>query len=111
MDYTGNMIAFHLKIDTAVKNIMKDGKIDQNDIPTLVLLISEIICSQKLVEKELRDTINELYNYIMCHYKLFPEDEQQKAAFKTVFDMCIKLVFFQPNILQIKPSRLFSCFN
>ena len=36
-----DLTAFHLRIDTAMKNIMKDGKVDQYDIPEIVLLITK----------------------------------------------------------------------
>jgi hypothetical protein len=115
MDPVNNIVAFHLQIDNAVKSIMKDGKIDQNDIPTLVLLITNLIStpqSSKLTLKELGHTINELFNYIMSHYKLFPDDLQQQAAFKSLFDMCVKLVLFQPNVIELgkKCKSWFSCF-
>jgi hypothetical protein len=53
-----------------------------------------------------------LFNYIMTHYKLFPDDQQQQAAFKALFDMCVKLALFQPNIIQLeeKCKSWFCCF-
>ena len=114
MDYTSNIVAFHLQVDNSIKSIMKDGKIDQNDIPELVLLIAGMVSSPgtaKFTTKDLEDTINEMFNYIMTHYKLFPDNVEQQAAFKTLFDMCVKLALFQPNIIKIKQKckSWFSC--
>ena len=105
MNYSNNIIAMHLRIDSSVQKILSDGKLDQNDIPELVLIITEIVSSPsaaKLTAKELGDTIYEMYNYIMTHYKLFPDDETKQKEFKALFDMCVKLVLFKPNILRIK---------
>jgi hypothetical protein len=114
MNHATNIASFHLQLDNSIKSIMKDGKIDQNDIPELVLLIATLVSSpstEKLTAKDLEDTLNEMFNYIMTHYKLFPDDIDQQAAFKTLFEMCVKLVFFQPNIIKIKQKckAWFSC--
>ena len=114
MDYTNNIVALHLRIDTLMKSILKEGnKISLENIPELVLLISELMPSskkQKMIKKELNDTINDMYNYIMTQYKLYPDNEEDRLLFKTTFDNCINLLFFQPNILKIKKC-FFSCFN
>ena len=114
MDYTNNVVALHLRIDTLMKSILKDGtKIILENIPELVILISELMPSSKknkMIKKELNDTINDMYNYIMTQYKLYPENEEDRILFKKTFDNCINLLFFQPNILEIK-KRFFSCFK
>ena len=74
MDLTKNLMTFHSRIDTAVKNMLKDGKIDQYDIPELLLLIADLQTTS-MTDEDLRIAITELYEYIMTHYKLFPEDE------------------------------------
>ena len=113
-------VDFINKINIAMVNIMKDGKIDKNDIPTIVLLITELITSSGKVVKsdddddiKLSDSINGLYDYIMGHYKLFPADDVLKTEFKTLFDICIKLVLYQPNITTIttKYKQTLSCFG
>jgi hypothetical protein len=114
MDYTNNIVALHLRIDILMKTILKDGnKISLENIPELVLLISELMPSSKknkMIKKELNDTINDMYNYIMTQYKLYPDNEEDRVLFKTTFDNCIKLLFFKPNIIKVK-NRLLSCFK
>ncbi len=112
MDHSTNIVSFHLRIDKAVKSIMKDGKVDKNDIPEIVLLITELLgsTSTKLTSEEMANYINDMYNYIMTHYNLFPADDEQKASFKVLFDLCVKLALFEPNLQKIKNS-VKSCFN
>ena len=91
-------VGFLRKIDEAVKEIMKDGKIDQNDIPTIVMLITELSSSKKMTKDELEKGLNDMFDYIMDHYKLFPDNETEKAAFQKIFDMSVKLVLLTPNL-------------
>lgn len=114
MDFTKN-VTFIDTINTSVKAIMKNGKLDKHDIPTLVLLITELITTSnsssstgKITNEQMTETINMLYNYIMTHYNLLPDDEGQKADIKLIFDTCVKLTLFQPNINK-KTKTLFAC--
>ena len=114
MSFSKN-VEFISRINTAMIDIMKDGKIDRNDIPTIVLLITDLITfsnpSQSNItdtDTTLSDSINGLYEFIMSHYKLFPDDDVLKKDFKTLFDTCIKLALYQPNIKSVKSAL--SCF-
>ena len=94
-------VTFLTKIDTTVKNIMKDGKINEFDIPEILILITELVTTseqKKMTLLHLEESIKELYTYIMEHYKLFPDNGEQKESFKRLFDMSVKLIMFQPNI-------------
>ena len=112
MEFTQN-VSFITTIDTAVKAIMSDGKIDKNDIPQIMLLITELITTngsrQRVTTEQLAESINSLFNYIMSHYRLFPEDEVQKAEFKQLFDVCVKLALFQPTINKAVKKCLVFC--
>ena len=109
MDLTKNLMTFHSRIDTAVKNMLKDGKIDQYDIPELLLLVADLQTTS-MTEEDFRVAITELYEYIMTHYKLFPEDEIQKANFKRLFDSSLKLVLMQPKVKKAV-KRCFPCLS
>ena len=117
MDYTSNIVALHLRIDTTMKTILSDGKIDSKDIPTVVMLILELISTPglaKMTEKELNDTIGEMYKYIMTHYNLFPGDQADQLVFKNMFEASVKLALFQPSVLKVKEaikSRWLACFK
>ena len=103
MDTTSkDLVALHLRIDTSVKEIMKDGKIDKHDIPSLVLLMTEIVltpnASVKLTDEMIQEKMDQMYDYIMTQYKLYPANEVDKTAFKELFDISVELVLFQPNL-------------
>ena len=103
MDTTSkDLVALHLRIDTSVKEIMKDGKIDKHDIPALVLLMTEIVltpnASVKLTDEMIQEKMDQMYDYIMTQYKLYPANEVDKTAFKELFDISVELVLFQPNL-------------
>jgi hypothetical protein len=112
MDPTA-LVALHLKIDTAVKKIIKDGKIEKQDIPVLVLLMTEFVltpnASVKLSDDKMMTTLEQMYDYIMKQYNLYPEDEADKAAYKQLFDISVKLVLFQPNVKALEKKCL-PCF-
>lgn len=94
-------VDFLQKIDSTVKAIMKDGKIDQFDIPEIMLLITELITTSeesKITTEQLEQSINTMYEYIMTHYKLFPSDEEQRNSFNKLFKMCVKLILFTPKV-------------
>ena len=84
MDFSQN-VAFIEKIDKCVKEVRRDGKLDKNDIPTIVLLVTDLIMTANTGVKtsptteQIAASIDSLYNYIMSRYNLFPEDEQQKT--------------------------------
>ena len=106
-------VSFLQKIDTTVKSIMKDGKIDHFDIPEIMLLITELITTSentKVTIEQLENSIQSLYEYIMTHYNLFPEDKQQKESFERLFDMCIKLIIFQPKVKE-SCKKFFPCLS
>ena len=86
------------RIDESIKVIMKDGKIDQNDIPEIILLVIELVNVEKLTDEEMLKSIEDLFNFIMEHYKLFPEDPTQKESFEKLFHMCAKLAMIQPKL-------------
>ena len=112
MDFSQN-VSFVTQINTFINSVMADGKIDKYDIPRIMLLITELISTtgtSTITTEELASSINSLYSYIMGHYNLFPTDELQKAEFKEMFDMCVKLALFQPNINK-KLKSTFSCFR
>ena len=99
-DLTKN-VNFLQQIDTTVKSIMKDGKIDQFDIPEIMLLITELITTsekKKVTIEQLENSIDTLYEYIMTHYNLFPEDETQRESFKKLFEVSVKLIMVQPKV-------------
>jgi hypothetical protein len=111
-DLTKN-VYFLQKIDETVQSIMKDGKIDQFDIPEIMLLITDLITTSeksKITIDQLENSINTMYDYIMTHYKLMPEDSDKKESFERLFNMCVKLIIFQPKVNK-SCKNIFSCLS
>ena len=96
------LIAFHLRIDQSIKEIMKDGKIDEYDVPEIILMITEMMTDKKMSADDWSSQLSELYDYIMEHYKLHPTDERQKQNFRRLFDLSVRLAQIQPNIRKCK---------
>ncbi len=98
-------------IKSSIDNIMRDGKIDQYDIPEILLLITEImnnsnVVNIKLTAEDLTSLIKELYKFIEKQYNLVP-DESQQEGFDRLIDSCIKLVLFQPKV----KNKIKNCLN
>ena len=110
-----NLVSFHLHVDASLKTILKDGKIDKEDIPRLVFLLSDLMLNQtktktKLTPELLTMKMNEMYFYVMTHYNLYPEDELDKMAYKQLFDISVKLLVYNPGLMQ-KARSCLSCFS
>ena len=92
---------FLTRVKAAVDNIMRDGKVDQTDIPEIVFVISETVNSLDSfhVTSDLVPVlIKMLYNFIIDTYKLVPEDK--KAEFERVVDSSLRLLMLQPKVKQ-----------
>ena len=90
------------RIKSSIENIMRDGKVDQYDIPEILFLITDIttnsnVIKTKLTPEDLAALIKELYKFIEKQYNLVP-DEIQKAGFERLIDSSIKLIFLQPKV-------------
>ena len=104
------------RIKTSIDNIMRDGKIDQYDIPEILFVITDIMNNSSVVNTNLSadnlaSLIKELYKFIEKQYNLVP-DESQKAGFDRLIDSCIKLILFQPKVktaLQNSLNKLNMC--
>jgi hypothetical protein len=97
-------------IDQSIQKILTDGKIDQYDIPELVLLISQLISSSSIVPtstEDLETKINETYQYAMARFNLYPQVAEEKEAFDRLFKSSMKLVLFQP-LIKSKCDRFWS---
>lgn len=95
---------FAKKLEASIENIMKDGKIDQYDIPEIIYLISELITRTpklNLTPENLSEVIKKLVDLICKKYKLVP-DERQQESFDRLITASVKLVLLNTNIKDIK---------
>ena len=91
------------KIETSVKSIIKDNKVEQTDIPEFVFLIMEAYNSlpkAKLTKEEIPQFISCVYNYFI------PEEE--RAKHESLIASSIKLVLMTPQ-LKIQTNHKFHC--
>lgn len=82
-----------------IDNITEDGKITVGDIPEILTIVTECYNNMskfKLTYEELPDVLIELTNYIIEHFELIPDDEEEE--FKKMIDTAVKLVMLQPKI-------------
>lgn len=110
-----DLVSFHLRVDVSIKSILKDGKIDKQEIPQLVFLLSELMLNDtktktKLTPELLTEKMNEMYAYVMSHYNLYPADELDKIAYKQLFDISVKLLVYNPKLMK-KAKSCLSCIS
>ena len=97
------------RIDETIKTIMKDGKVDEYDVPEIIFLITDtlnVLNTFELTYEELINVIELVYQYIVDKYNFIPEDK--KEVFEKLFKCSLKLVMLQPRIKKLTAS-CFSC--
>ena len=93
-------ITFVSNIKTAVGRIMKDGAVNETDIPDIILVILETVNLMKSVRvttDQLSALIKMLFHYIMDSYSLIMADK--KAAFDKLLDYSVRLFLLKPNAI------------
>ena len=103
---------FSKKLEASIENIMKDGKIDQYDIPEIIYLIGELITrtpSLNLSPENLSEVVKKLLNLICKKYKLIP-DETQQESFDRIIKASVKLLLLNTNVQEIK-EKTTKCLN
>lgn len=91
---------FSKNLQTAISEIMKDGKIDTNDIPQIMLVITELINntpSINITADELAELAKKLIAFIIKQTNITPSAEEQDIINKLV-ESSIKLILLQPKI-------------
>ena len=97
------------KVETSIKSIIKDNKVELMDIPTFVFLIMEAYNSlpkAKLTKKEIPEFISCVYNYLVEKYNFIPNEEKNK--YESLVASSIKLVLMTPQ-LKIQKNNKFHC--
>ena len=97
------------KIETSVKSIIKDNKVEQTDIPEFVFLIMEAYNSLSkaiLTKKEIPEFISYVYNYLVDKYNLIPNEEKNK--YENLVVSSIKLVLMTHQ-LKFSTNHKFHC--
>ena len=96
-------------LEASLDTIMKDGVINQYDIPEFIFMISSLLNSTdklKISSDNYGLLIKMLYNFIVDKYNLIPEIN--RPDFERLTDMAIKLVLLQPKVTKTF-NNIFSC--
>ena len=110
---------FIKKVDVYIASIMKDGKIDQNDVPQIIFLIMDVynqLPQFHLSYEDLPQLIKLLYNFIiekLIADKKITLSNDEIANFEKLVDISINLVMLQPIVKKqvTKCFSFFSCIN
>ncbi len=107
---------FMTTIETKLKEVMKDGKINKNDIPHIMVIIVKCTNSLKtfnLTYNELFEILEEVVLFILNHFNVISESDLHEI--KPMIHSCVELIMLQPNVTNclssswIKFKRLFKC--
>jgi hypothetical protein len=105
---------FISRLETSINNIMKDGKVDQYDVPEIVFIITDAynqMSTLRLSSEDLPKLFKMIYSFIIDKLNLIPEDK--KPEFERLVDSALKLVMMQPVVNQVVTScfaKIFPCF-
>jgi hypothetical protein len=117
MSYFEQHLDFIEHLDAKMQEIVKDGKLLISDIPHIVALFTELLLIKPSLQ-DTQETLQQFYNYILAHYKLFPTDATEQAAFNKMFELCVKLILFPASKKKVLKhgnnnyfKKLFSCFK
>lgn len=96
-------------VETKLKSIMKDGKIDKTDIPDIMILI--VYCTNNLKKfnlsyNELGEVLEETIMYLLNHFDVIPEES--KEEFIVMTKSMVELVMMQPKVKSCFVS-IFNC--
>ena len=99
---------FIRKLEDSIKNIIEDDKIDQNDIPEIIYVITNAYNSFGNIKVNYQDLpvlIKLIYDHIIEKFDLIPVNKRNK--FSKLVDSAIKLVMLQPVVA----NGIKSCLN
>lgn len=90
---------FQERLEAGVKTILKDGKLDQNDIPELVFIIMEsynTLSNVRLTSEQIPEFIMEVYKYIVKKLKIDPIGNTE--VYEKLLVNSVKLVLLTPKL-------------
>jgi hypothetical protein len=99
---------FKGKIEEHLINVMKDHKLDTNDIPELILMVMTLynnISTVKLAYSDIPSFINLIIKRILKEKNLIPEENED--IFFKLLETTINLVMLKPKVKKC----LISCCN
>ena len=98
LDNITNDPIFVKQLQDSIKTIMADGVINQKDIPTLILMLTNIylnVSKFSLTKEKTGELLKLIYSHSVEKYNLIPLNE--RLQMESLVDMCINLVLVQIN--------------
>jgi hypothetical protein len=95
------------KIKKSVDSILKDGTVDQYDIPDIVFLVTDLLNSLSTLRVTPEDVpvlIKKICGFVLNTYGGIPEDK--KPEFERLLDSSLRLVMLQPKVNEAVTSCL-----
>jgi hypothetical protein len=89
-------------IELKLAEIMKDGKVDKHDIPTIMLIVLE--CTNNLSKfnlnyEQFQKVLEDLINHLLNKFDLIRQEDLED--FKLLINTSLKLVMYQPQIKSV----------
>ena len=99
-------------VESKLKSIMKDGKIDKKDIPDILSMV--IYCTNNLKKfnlsyNELGEVLEDTIMYLLNYFNVIPEEN--KEDFSIMTKNMVELVMMQPKVKTCFTSCFSSIFN
>jgi hypothetical protein len=100
------------KIKKSVDSILKDGKIDQYDVPEIVFLVTDLLNSLstlRVTPEQVPVLIKKVCMFVLDTYGDMPAEK--KPEFERLLDSSLRLVMLQPKVKEAVTSCLgfFKC--
>jgi hypothetical protein len=95
------------KIKGSVESILKDGVINQYDIPDIVFLVTDLMNSLttlRVSPEEVPVLIKKICAFVLDTYGGIPEEK--KPEFERLLDSSLRLVMLQPKVKEAVSSCL-----
>lgn len=105
-----NDVKFRNSLVNSLKVITSDGKIDQNDIPEMIIMVIDIYNNMdkfKLTSDDFVVVMSDVICKILDEYKLI--DESQKDNINKLINTTLKLAVIQVNF--VKTNCKWNCFK
>jgi hypothetical protein len=95
------------KIKGSIDSILKDGKVDQYDVPDIVFLVTDLLNSLstlRVTPEEVPVLIKKICTFALDTYGGVPEEK--KPEFERLLDSSLRLVMLQPKVKEAVTSCL-----
>jgi len=95
------------KIKGSVESILKDGVLNQYDIPDIVFLVTDLMNSLttlRVTPEEVPVLIKKICTFVLNTYGGIPEEK--KPEFERLLDSSLRLVMIQPKVKEAVVSCL-----